>query len=206
MVSIPRHRAGWRVVDFEEQVREQILLMLLIWYLFWFACNNSHSFISQICIEYLLWVTFYGRHWRYNSEQNRPYSYIHRDLILYVNKCREKQRYVGARFCKENSAVGRMKSNRGMGVSGVVLVKSSKEVKYTKTEGSQSWDSLKKNISGKRDSKCKGPESGTGLVYSRKKTKDQEGASKLGELRWDWQDAVCSDKDLWFNVKGFLSL
>ena len=89
-----------------------------------------------------------------------------------------------------------MKSNRGIGVSGVVLVKSSKEVKYTKTEGSQSWDSLKKNISGKRDSKCKGPESGTGLVYSRKKTKDQEGASKLGELRWDWQDAVCSDKDL----------
>ena len=88
-----------------------------------------------------------------------------------------------------------MRSNRGIGVSGVVLVKSSRKVKYPKTERSQSWDSLKKNISGKRDSKCKGPESGTGLV-SRKKTKDQEGASKLGELRWNWQDAVCSDKDL----------
>lgn len=44
--------------------------------------------------------------------------HIHRDLILYVNKCRENERYVGARFCKENSAVGRMKGNRGMGVSG----------------------------------------------------------------------------------------
>ena len=57
--------------------------------------------------------------------------YIHRDLLLYVNKCRENERYVGARFCKENSAVGRMKSNRGMGVSALVLVKSSRKVKYT---------------------------------------------------------------------------
>lgn len=122
--------------------------------------------------------------------------YIHRDLLLYVNKCRENERYVGARFCKENSAVGRMKSNRGMGVSALVLVKSSRKVKYTKTERSQSWDSLKKNISGKRDSKGKGPESGTGLVYSRKKTKEQEGASKLGERRWDWQDVVWSGKEL----------
>lgn len=100
--------------------------------------------------------------------------HIHRDLLLYVNKCREKERYVGARFCKENSAVGRMKSNRGMGVSAVVLVKSSRKVKYTKTERSQSWDRLKKDISGKRDSKYKGPERGTGLVYSRKKTKTKK--------------------------------
>ena len=44
--------------------------------------------------------------------------HIHRDLILCVNKCRENERYVGARFCKENSAFGRMKGKRGLGVSG----------------------------------------------------------------------------------------
>ena len=67
-----------------------------------------------------------------------------------------------------------------MGFSGVVSVKISRKasVRYARTGRSQLWENLKKGISGRRTSKCKGPETGTGLVYSRKKTKGQEGGSR----------------------------
>lgn len=63
-----------------------------------------------------------------------------------------------------------------MGIS-VFLIKSSRKVsmKYIRTERSQSWDNLKDTL-GRRNSKCKDPETGTGLVYSKKKTKRHEGA------------------------------
>ena len=70
-----------------------------------------------------------------------------------------------------------------MGIRGGVLVKSSRKifVKYTRTERSQSQDNMKKNILGRRNSKCEDPETGTDLVYSRKKTKGQEEVSKIGK-------------------------
>lgn len=48
----------------------------------------------------------------------------------------------------------------------------------------QPWDNLRKDLSGRRKGKWKGPETGTGLVCVRKKTKGQEGGSKMVESDW----------------------
>lgn len=46
---------------------------------------------------------------------------------------------------------------------------------------SQPWANLRKDLSERRKGKWKGPETGTSLVCVRKKTKGQEGASKMVE-------------------------
>jgi len=50
-------------------------------------------------------------------------------------------------------------------------------VRYT----NQPWDSLRKDLSGRKKGKWKCPQTGTSLVCVRKKTKGQEGASKMVE-------------------------